>query len=131
VVREEVAAFHDDQAARPLHDQTPPTALDRAREEDLMAVVDLHRQAMRFHRLLPTPTASRPRKSGLRAWRSRDSFYSSAQVRAWLYRIATNVCLDMLRRTKFDVLRVEGRKIAEITTFGSGLFPAFGLPETL
>ena len=34
----------------------------------------------------------------LRAWRARDSFDGSALFRAWLYRIATNVCLDMLRR---------------------------------
>jgi RNA polymerase sigma-70 factor (TIGR02960 family) len=34
----------------------------------------------------------------LRAWRARDTFDGS-QVRAWLYRIATNVCLDMLRRS--------------------------------
>jgi RNA polymerase sigma-70 factor (TIGR02960 family) len=33
----------------------------------------------------------------LRAWRSRDSFEGSL-FRAWLYKIATNVCLDMLRR---------------------------------
>src|ERR1700677_2232274 len=33
----------------------------------------------------------------LRAWRGRDSFDGSGQFRAWLYRIATNVCLDLLR----------------------------------
>ena len=33
----------------------------------------------------------------LRAWRSRDSFDGSTMFRAWLYRIATNVCLDMIR----------------------------------
>jgi len=33
----------------------------------------------------------------LRAWRSRESFDGSA-FRAWLYRIATNVCLDQIRR---------------------------------
>jgi RNA polymerase sigma-70 factor (ECF subfamily) len=32
------------------------------------------------------------------------------------------------RAFKFDVLRVENGLIAEITTFGIGLFPAFGLP---
>ena len=34
----------------------------------------------------------------LRAWRHRDSFDGSSLFRAWLYRIATNVCLDTLRR---------------------------------
>jgi RNA polymerase sigma-70 factor (ECF subfamily) len=34
----------------------------------------------------------------LRAWRGRGTFDGVA-VRAWLYRIATNVCLDMLRRS--------------------------------
>jgi RNA polymerase sigma-70 factor (ECF subfamily) len=37
----------------------------------------------------------------------------------------------VFRAFKFDVLRIEHGRIAEITTFGPGLFPAFGLPATL
>ncbi|HEX5120744.1 MAG TPA: RNA polymerase subunit sigma-70 [Pseudonocardiaceae bacterium] len=33
----------------------------------------------------------------LRAWRHRERFTGGALFRAWLYRIATNVCLDQLR----------------------------------
>jgi RNA polymerase sigma-70 factor (ECF subfamily) len=33
----------------------------------------------------------------LRAWQSRESFAGRSALRTWLYRIATNVCIDVLR----------------------------------
>lgn len=44
----------------------------------------------------------------LRAWRARESF-DGGMVRAWLYRIATNVCLDTLRSGK--------RRVTSMRTF--------------
>jgi RNA polymerase sigma-70 factor (TIGR02960 family) len=39
----------------------------------------------------------------LRAWRRRDQFEGGPLMRAWLYRIATNACLDALRRSARQV----------------------------
>ena len=36
----------------------------------------------------------------VRAWRAIDGFEGRSSVRSWLYRIATNVCLDMLRSSQ-------------------------------
>src|SRR5207302_7685611 len=36
----------------------------------------------------------------VRAWRNFDSFEGRSALRSWLYRIATNVCLDLLRGRK-------------------------------
>ena len=35
------------------------------------------------------------------------------------------------RAFKLDVLRIEDGAVAEITTFGPALLPAFGLPDVL
>src|SRR5512146_1532671 len=36
----------------------------------------------------------------IRAWRNYDSFEGRASLRSWLYKIATNVCLDMKGATQ-------------------------------
>jgi RNA polymerase sigma-70 factor (ECF subfamily) len=43
----------------------------------------------------------------LRAWQKRASFLGRASFRAWLYRIATNACLDFLDRHPQRVLEAE------------------------
>lgn len=42
----------------------------------------------------------------LRAWRHRDRFEGRASMRTWLYRIATNACLDWLEQSARRVLPV-------------------------
>nr|WP_042193906.1 RNA polymerase subunit sigma-70 [Kibdelosporangium sp. MJ126-NF4]CEL20940.1 RNA polymerase, sigma-24 subunit, ECF subfamily [Kibdelosporangium sp. MJ126-NF4]CTQ95546.1 RNA polymerase, sigma-24 subunit, ECF subfamily [Kibdelosporangium sp. MJ126-NF4] len=43
----------------------------------------------------------------LRAFRNREKFDGSEHFRAWLYKIATNTCLDMIRRRSRQVQVVE------------------------
>jgi RNA polymerase sigma-70 factor (ECF subfamily) len=43
----------------------------------------------------------------LRAWRAADGFEGRSSVRSWLYRIATNTCLDMLRGRRRRALPID------------------------
>src|SRR6202035_1588898 len=43
----------------------------------------------------------------LRAWRAADGFEGRPSVRSWLYRIATNICLDMLRGRQRRALPID------------------------
>ena len=58
----------------------------------------------------------------LRAWRSRDGFEGA--VRPWLYRIATNACLDTLKARKRQATRASFDDIPWLTPFPDRMMPS-------
>jgi RNA polymerase sigma-70 factor (TIGR02960 family) len=73
-------------------------------EAAFAALVDRHRRELHVHcyRMLGSFEEAEDlvQETFLRAWRRRDSFQGGPGLRAWLYRIATNACLDELRRSR-------------------------------
>jgi RNA polymerase sigma-70 factor (ECF subfamily) len=69
---------------------------------DFESVVERHRREIQVHcyRMLGSlgDAEDLTQETFLRAWKGRDGFEGRASVRTWLYRIATNACLDALAR---------------------------------
>src|SRR3984957_8118066 len=71
-------------------------------EPAFAALTERHRRELHVHcyRMLASfdDAEDAVQETPLNAWRGRSGFEGGPQFRACLYRIATNVCLDMLRR---------------------------------
>ena len=68
-------------------------------------LVERHRGELHGHcrRLLASSERAEDalQEALLRAWRARSNFAGRATFRTWLYRIATNACLDEMRRDRW------------------------------
>jgi RNA polymerase sigma-70 factor (ECF subfamily) len=88
-------------------------------ESAFSALVEPYRRELQVHcyRMLGSLEDSEDlvQETFLRAWQKRETFEGRSSFRAWLYRIATNACLDALeRRQRTPVVHEGAPPLAEV-----------------
>jgi RNA polymerase sigma-70 factor (ECF subfamily) len=88
-------------------------------ESAFSSLVESYRRELQIHcyRMLGSLEDSEDlvQETFLRAWRNRHTFEGRSSFRAWLYRIATNACLDALeRRPRVATPHEDARPLAEV-----------------
>jgi RNA polymerase sigma-70 factor (ECF subfamily) len=80
----------------------------RGNDDAFAALVAPHRDGLRLHcyRMLGSLQDAEDllQETLLRAWRALDRFEQRSSLRGWLYRIATNACLDTLKQRRRRLL---------------------------
>lgn len=83
----------------------PPLCQAGAMDEEVFSrVAERHRRELHVHcyRMLGSfeDAEDTVQETFLRAWRRRETFEGRSTFRAWLYKIATNACLDLLEKRR-------------------------------
>ena len=89
-------------------------------DQALLQLFERHRNELRLHcyRMLGSSHDADDvlQETAVRAWRGKASLLDVTHVRAWLYRITTNVCLDELKSRRARMLPFEaGPPAADVT----------------
>src|SRR4051812_47838947 len=89
------------------------TAARRGDETAFGSLAERHRRELHVHcyRMLASFEEAEDvvQETYLRAWRALGTLEAGGNLRAWLYRIATNACLDAIRR--------RSRRVASLSSF--------------
>jgi RNA polymerase sigma-70 factor (TIGR02960 family) len=97
------AAAGDSVTADPVTQLPEAAPVTHLTETEFGALTEQYRREIQVHCYRMTGSYDESedlvQETFLRAWRARDGFQGRASARTWLYRIATNAGLDLLRRT--------------------------------
>jgi RNA polymerase sigma-70 factor (ECF subfamily) len=94
--------------------QLTPVQLSNLDQDEFGAVLEPYRRALQAHcyRMMGSVQDAEDmvQETFLRAWRRRETFEARATLSAWLYKIATNVCLDALKKRPQRVVPITRQK---------------------